>query len=205
MTDVLYSAPADRNREPILQVLQRWLPKNGTVLEIASGTGQHIEHFARALPDLRWQPSDPDPRQRASIGARINDSELDNVADPIDLDVLADWPDINVDAVIVANMLHISVPATLPAFFRGTAEVIEPGGILHIYGPFKRSGAHTTESNAEFDRSLRERNPVWGIRDLERVVEEATASDLTLREIVDMPANNFSLIFESEVDPHPGP
>ena len=195
MTNLPYSAPADRNRVPILQVLQRWLPESGSVLEIASGTGQHIEYFARACPQLHWYPSDPDPRQRASIEARIRESKLENVEDPMDLDVTGVWPTLTVDSLIVANMLHISAHATLPALCHGAADVIRPEGILHIYGPFKQSGEHTSESNAEFDRSLQARDAEWGIRELELVVDEACAHGFTLKEVIDMPANNFSIVF----------
>jgi cyclopropane fatty-acyl-phospholipid synthase-like methyltransferase len=199
MTNLLFSAPADRNRAPILQVLKRWLPDSGSVLEVASGTGQHVEYFARACPGLRWYPSDPDAQQRASIDARISASGLDNIEDAIDLDVRRTWPTLTVDSLIVANMLHISTQDTLPALCRGAATAIRPGGILHIYGPFKlakQGGQHTSVSNSDFDRSLRDRNPEWGIRELEKVIEEAAEWGFTLRQVVDMPANNFSIVFD---------
>lgn len=195
MSDILHSIYAERNRVPILDVLRRVLPARGRVLEIASGTGQHVAYFAKELPDLHWLPSDPDPAQRASISARIGAAGLANVDEPLDVDVLAEWPRLFVDAVIVANLLHVSPPETLAALCEGAAMVLPPGGVLHIYGPFKRHGAHTSTGNTEFDRSLRERNPAWGIRDLERVVEVAAANQLIRQEVVAMPANNFSLVF----------
>jgi len=193
---VLTSAPADRNKGPILEVLQRVLPSQGDVLEIASGSGQHVEAFARALPGLQWWPSDPDPHARASVDERITREGLTNVAAALDLDVLSHWAVNFVDAVIVANLLHISLPQTLPSLCQGAAEVLRTGGILHIYGPFKRHGAQTSDSNAAFDKSLRSHNPAWGIRDMERVIEIAASCNFDNIEINDMPANNFSLVFE---------
>ena len=200
MSSILHSIYAERNRVPILEVLRRVLPARGSVLEIASGTGQHIEYFAQSLPGLYWIPSDPDPTHRASISARISAAALENVDEPLDLDVLADWPRLFVDAVIVANLLHISPPETLSALCEGAARMMPPGGVLHIYGPFKRHGAHTSEGNTAFDRSPRERNPAWGIRDLERVIAVAAASGFVNREIIDMPANNFSVVFDLAAD-----
>ena len=196
MTDILYSAPAERNSQPILEVLLRVLPVRGCGLEIASGTGQHVVCFARALPDWIWQPSDPDPRQRASIRARTDQSGLPNLLPPVDLDVLEPWCVPPMDAVIVANLLHISPRETLAALFEGASHVLRPGGILHVYGPFKRHGAFTSESNAAFDDSLRRRNRAWGLRDLERVMEVAQRNRFECLEINDMPANNFSLVWK---------
>ena len=195
MTDILFSAPAERNSQPILEVLLRVLPEHGYGLEIASGTGQHAECFARALPGWVWQPSDPDPTQRASISARIDRSGLPNLLPPLDLDVLEPWPVSPMDAVIVANLLHISQKETLAALFVGASRVLRPGGILHVYGPFKRHGAFTSQSNAAFDASLRARNPDWGLRDLEEVREVAGQQGFECREVNDMPANNFSLVW----------
>jgi hypothetical protein len=196
MNDLLFSAAADRNSVPILEVLERVLPDHGQGLEIASGTGQHVVHFARALPGWRWQPSDPKPEQRRSIYARIGQSGLTNILPPLDLDVLQPWAVSPVDAIIVANLLHISPPETLPALMEGAELALRPGGMMHVYGPFKRNGAQTSDSNAEFEASLRSRNRVWGIRDLEKVIQVADKNGLVSREIIDMPANNFSLVFE---------
>ena len=190
-----FSQSCENNKAFIVQHLLTLFAGRNQVLEIASGTGQHIETFARACPQLHWTPSDPDPRQRASIKARIRASKLENVEDPMDLDVTGVWPTLTVDSLIVANMLHISAQDTLPALCHGAADVIRPEGILHIYGPFKQSGKHTSESNAEFDRSLKARDAEWGIRELELVVDEACAQGFTLKEVIDMPANNFSIVF----------
>ena len=195
MSDIRFSAPAERNRQFILDVLAPALPDSGRVLEIASGTGQHVAFFAAALPDLHWQPSDPDAAARLSIAARIHAEGLQNVAPPLDLDLLTDWPDLEVDAIITANLLHISEPGVLPALMEKAGQLLPSGGLLYIYGPFKVDGAFTSESNAEFDASLRARNPGWGIRDLKVVSAEAMAHGFSSPKIRDMPANNLSLSF----------
>ncbi len=195
MTDIRFSAPAERNRQLILDVLAPALPPSGRVLEIASGTGQHVTYFAAALPELRWQPSDPDPEARASIVARTQADNLENVEAPLDLDLLKPWPDLTVDAIITANLLHISEPEVLPALMEKAAGLLASDGLLHIYGPFKVNDAFTSESNAAFDASLKARNPRWGIRDLEQVAELAAANGFAAPLVRDMPANNFSLTF----------
>lgn len=192
---ILHSPAAERNRGPILEVLERVLPGRGTVLEVASGTGQHVVHFAAALPDLLWQPSDPEPRNRASIEARIEAAGLANVLAPLNLDVTGPWPELRVAAVIVANLLHVSAPATTAALCAGAAGVLEPGGILLVYGPFNRDGRYTSEGNARFDAELRARHPDWGIRDVEDLIARAGEAGLAVAEIVDMPANNLAVVF----------
>lgn len=197
MTGIRYSAAAERNRQFILDVLAPALPDQGRVLEIASGTGQHVTFFAAALPHLYWQPSDPDPDARASISARIAAEGLANVAAPLDLDLLESWPEMEVDAVVTANLLHISEPEVLPALMRMAGELLRAGGLLHIYGPFKVGGRFTSPSNADFDTSLRARNPVWGLRDLETVIDAAQANGFSEPEVRDMPANNLSISFRA--------
>lgn len=191
---ILHAPATERNRGPILEVLRRTLPARGRVLEIASGTGQHVVYFAEALPALEWIPSDPDPAQRASIAARTAAAGLNNVADPLDLDVLGDWPELAVDAVITANLLHVSARETMAGLCRGAAAVLPPGGPLHVYGPFKRGGEHTSEGNRRFDQSLERQNSAWGIRDVEDLLEEAVDAGLRLAEIIEMPANNLSVV-----------
>ena len=171
------------------------LPESGTVLEIASGTGQHISYFAAALPHLVWLPSDPNPESRDSIRAITRRDALENVSEPLDLDVLVGWPDIPVAAIITANLLHISAPEVLGAFMQGASTLLSGGAYLHIYGPFLQNGEFTSTGNAEFDTSLRARNPDWGLRDLDDVVAAAGAQGFSQVSIVDMPANNFSLSF----------
>lgn len=187
------SAAAERNKDPILQVLRRVLPSSGLVLEVASGTGQHVEHFARALPGLLWQPSDPDPECRASVRGRVK--TLGNIRAPLDLDVVKrPWPVARADAIICINMIHIAPWAAAEALVAGAAQVLGPGGLLFLYGPYRRFGRHTAPSNEAFDASLRARDPAWGVRDLEAVVKLAETAGLALEEVVEMPANNLSVV-----------
>jgi len=187
------AASAERNRGPILEVLRRVLPPGGLVLEIASGTGQHVSHFARALPLLRWQPSDPDAESRESVRAWVEG--LGNVLAPVELNVLKrPWPVARADAVVCINMIHIAPWACAEALVSGAGELVGAGGVLFLYGPFRRFGRHTSLSNEAFDASLRGSDPDWGVRDLEAVVEIARAAGFGLEEVVEMPANNLSVV-----------
>ena len=189
------SAPAERNKQPILDVLKRVLPAKGLVLEIASGTGQHVVHFAAALPELNWQPSDPDPELIRSIEARRAEAALPNLLPPIELDVQsAPWPLVRADAVLCSNMVHVAPWAATAALMRGAAAALPPEGVLVLYGPYRRGGRHTSPGNEEFDRALRAENSEWGLRDVEAVIAEAGREGLALREIVEMPANNLTLV-----------
>ena len=191
-----YAPATTRNREPILAVLRRVLPAEGTVLEIASGTGEHAVHFARALPGLVWQPSDRDPDLRASVAAWTRAEGVANIRAPLALDVTDDpWPIARADAVVCINMIHISPWAATEGLMRGAAAILPAGGVLYLYGPYKRGGQHTAPSNAAFDASLRAQNPAWGVRDLDDVAAAASRAGLALDEIVEMPANNLSVIF----------
>ncbi|RME24928.1 MAG: DUF938 domain-containing protein [Deltaproteobacteria bacterium] len=188
-----------RNRDPILDVLRRVLPgpapQDRLVLEIAAGTGQHAVYFAAALPWLRWLPTDPDPAAVASIAAWRDEAGLANLLDPVALDVTQPWPVDAADAVYCCNMLHIAPwPCTL-ALLDGARSVLPTGAPLVVYGPFQRGGRHTAPSNAAFDRSLRERDPRWGVRDLDVVAAEARSRGLALDEVVPMPANNLTVVF----------
>ena len=192
------SAPAaERNREPILEVLSRVLPKAGVVLEIASGTGQHAVHFAAALPGVTWQPSDPDAASRASIEAWRKHASLANLNAPVALDVRSTpWnvPD-SLAAIVCINMIHIAPWEAAQALFQGARERLTSDGVLFLYGPYKRDGAHTAPSNEAFYNQLRATNPAWGVRNMEDVVELGRAADLWMEQAVPMPANNFCLIF----------
>ena len=190
-----FTSSAERNKQPLLDVLSRVLPARGLVLEIASGTGQHAVHFAAALPGLRWQPSDPDPEFRRSIDARRAEAALPNLLPAIELDVQrAPWPVARADAVLCINMVHVAPWAATAALMRGAGRVLASGGVLVLYGPYRRGGRHTSPSNEEFDRALRDENPEWGLRDAEAVIDEAGREGLALREIVAMPANNLSIV-----------
>jgi SAM-dependent methyltransferase len=191
-----FAAAAERNKGPILDVLERVLPRAGFVLEIASGTGQHVAHFARAFPEVVWQPSDPDPALRDSIRAWIGREALANVRAPLALDVFDRlWPLAHADAVLCTNMIHVAPWAAAQALIAGAADVVNDGGVLFLYGPFRRFGRHTAPSNAAFDAQLRAKDPAWGVRDLEAVADLATAAGFTLADVVDMPANNVSVVF----------
>jgi len=192
----LHAAATERNREPILEVLRRALPATGLVLEIASGTGQHVVFFARALPALRWQPSDPSPAHQDSIRAWIAAEGTENVAPPLPLDVERwPWPLTRADAILNINMIHIAPWSAAEALFRGAARVLSPPAPLVLYGPFKRDGRHTAESNQRFDERLRGEDPRWGVRDVADVQALATAAGFAAPEIIAMPANNLSLVF----------
>jgi hypothetical protein len=192
----LSSAAVARNRGPILEVLRRVLPKQGLVLEVASGSGEHVVHFAAELTSLTFAPSDPSQKARESVAAWIASSGVENVLAPLALDAATtSWPIEQADAVICINMVHISPWAATEGLFGNSAAILPVGAPLYLYGPYKRGGAHTAPSNAEFDASLRAQNPAWGVRDLETIVDLGRQAGFEPPEIVQMPANNLSLIF----------
>ena len=191
-------APATaRNRQPILDVLRSRLPAEGVVLEIASGSGEHIVYFAAALPGLVFQPSDPSAEARASIDDWVQTEGLGNVREALALDAAGEvWPIERADAVLCCNMIHIAPWEAAVGLISGAARLLAEGGTLYLYGPYRRDGRHTAPSNEAFDRDLRQRNPAWGVRDLETVAALAAAQGFTSPEIIDMPANNLSLLFK---------
>lgn len=196
MSDARAHAPATlRNREPILERLRAELPPSGTVLEVASGSGEHAIFFAAALPSLRWQPSDPDAAARASIAAWAATANIPNLAPPIDLDVMAPaWPIGRADAVVAINLLHISPWAATAGLVEGAARLLAPGAPLLVYGPFLEDGVATAPSNLDFDSSLKARNPAWGLRRVEAIAQAAAPwFDGPVRHA--MPANNLTLVF----------
>jgi SAM-dependent methyltransferase len=188
------SPPAERNKQPIADVLARVLPPVGVVLEIASGTGQHAEHFARAFPALTWQPSDPDAGALAILEERVRRAALPNLRAPLELDVHELPPMGGITAVICCNMIHIAPWSACAALLLNAERWLAPGGRLVLYGPYKRGGQHTAPSNAAFDADLRRRNPEWGVRDLDDVVAVARRHSFKLSEVVAMPANNFTVV-----------
>ena len=186
-----------RNRDPILQVLRRCLRADATVLEIASGAGEHAVFFAEALPQVRWRPSDPDAAARTSIAAWRAEAGLTNLEAPVALDA-ADrfsWPAAPVDAVVCINMIHIAPWAAAEGLMAGAGRLLPTGGQLFLYGPFVEADVPTAPSNLAFDESLRDRNAAWGLRRLDEVVALAGAQGLRLAERVAMPANNLALVF----------
>ena len=193
------SAAAERNKEPIAQQLRLLLRPDAAVLEIASGTGQHVAHFAAAMQASHWQPTDSNPDNLSLIQARIEGLNAAHIGAPLLLDVhQADWGlDPQFDAVLAINLIHIAPWSATDALFSGALRALRPEGarLLILYGPFKRDGVPTAPSNAEFDRSLQQRNPAWGLRDLGTVTQGAEAHGLRLHSVQQMPANNLLVVF----------
>jgi hypothetical protein len=205
MSDDRQFAPAtQRNREPILEVLQRTLPSTGTILEIASGTGEHAVFFAPQLPGRKWLPTDINYLSLVSISAWLKHSPSDNIYPPILLDVCANIWSIEqekqyldeITAIVSINMIHIAPWAACLGLMAGAGRILPENGILYLYGPFKQNGQHTAPSNAAFDEWLKSQNPEWGVRDLEEVIAVAKMQNLHWCETVSMPANNLSVIFQ---------
>lgn len=190
-------APATaRNREPILNVLRRVFTEPGLILEIASGTGEHAVFFGEHLPHLVWQPSDIDADSLSSIEAWRQDSRLSNIRPPLALDATGEiWPIESADGILSCNMIHIAPIEATEGLLRGAARVLSRGRALVLYGPFREGGEHTAESNERFDAGLRARNPAWGVRDLDAIIEQAAELGLVHEETVRMPANNLTVVF----------
>lgn len=196
-----YAPATERNREPILKVLSRVLPPQGNILELASGTGEHAVFFAPRLLPCQWYPSDPNPLLRDSIEAWRNYQSVDNLLSPLNIDVCeSQWQveklKIEINAIVNINMLHISPWQACLGLMAGSNRILPSGGVLYLYGPYKQNGQHTAESNRSFDESLRRQNPDWGVRDLEDVMRIAKSEALEVQEIVVMPANNLSVVFQ---------
>ena len=203
MTTPLASSPAaERNKQPILEVLQRVLPARGTALEIASGNGQHVAWFGAAMRGWIWQPSDAEPQALAEIAARNADAGLTNVRAPMLLDAMESrWPSTGpafteaFDAIYCANMLHIAPWPACAALMRGATRHLALDGVLVLYGPYLEDGVPTAPGNLAFDTSLRERDPRWGIRRVADVMAQAHKASLQLQARYPMPANNLLLVF----------
>lgn len=205
-----YAPATERNRQPILDILKRVLPPTGTVLEVASGTGQHAIYFAPQLQPRQWLPSEPDPILRASIIVWETDFPASNLHPPLILDVQQSiWPveqpnlpltvsltEFPITAIVNINMIHISPWSACLGLMAGANRILPSGGILYLYGPYQQNGQHTAPSNVSFDESLRASNPAWGVRHLEEVIAVAAAENLNLLEVIPMPANNLSVIFQ---------
>ena len=190
-----FSEACERNKEPILAVLREAFADRRRVVEIGAGTGQHAVHFARHLPHVAWQPTDR-AEWLEGLAARVAAEGPPNLLPPVELDVLREtWPAVRGDAVFSANTLHIMSWPAVQALFAGLAHILEPGGVLAVYGPFRYRGAFTTASNAAFDAMLRERDPASGVRDFEAVHLLAEAAGLALQADHPMPANNQLLLW----------
>jgi Protein of unknown function (DUF938) len=197
MSDDRQYAPATlRNRDFILDVLRDVLPMTGVILEVASGSGEHVVHFARSFPSLVFQPSDPDPDARLSVAAWARAAGVTNVRAPIALDASEPvWPIASADGIICINMIHISPWEATVGLIKGAAAILPSASPFYLYGPYKREGFATAASNQAFDRSLRDRNPTWGLRDLEAVAATAQTVGFSGPVITEMPANNLSAVF----------
>jgi hypothetical protein len=197
LADPRRRAPAtERNRAPIAEVIGPLLPAGGTILEVASGTGEHAAYFAGRFPDRSWQPSDCDEAGLASIAAWRDQARLANLRAPLRLDAAAaDWPAVRADAILCVNMVHISPWTATEGLMRGAARVLALGAPLILYGPYLRAGVPTAPSNLDFDASLKARDPEWGLRAVETVAAEAAARGMDFDRLFEMPANNLILLF----------
>jgi len=194
MSDRPHSPAAERNREPILKVLRAWLPRSGRMLEIGAGTGQHARYFAPAFPLWQWQPTDH-PDELPTLQAGLSDHGLANIEPALALDVTGAWPEEYFDAAYSANTAHIMHFPAVEAMFAGAGRHLNAGGLFVLYGPFMRDGRHNAQSNADFDISLRRRDPGMGIRDLNDLDRLAARGGLERIAELRMPANNYILIF----------
>jgi hypothetical protein len=194
--ELLTSPAAERNKDPILTVLETVLPAQGSVLEIASGTGQHVCFFATELPGIRWQPTEPDPASREAIVTRVREAGLPNVEAPIALDVHEPrWPVASsYDAVVCINMVHISPWSATNALCLGAARHLRTHGKLVLYGPYLENGT-AVQSNLDFDATLKRRNVEWGLRELDDVTRVAALHGLQRQQVVRMPANNLTVVY----------
>ncbi|MBB4284871.1 DUF938 domain-containing protein [Roseospira goensis] len=197
--DRLHAPATARNRDAIRAVLTRVLPAEGTLLEVACGSGEHAAHLAPALPGWRWRPTEADPVSARGAATLLADTGPDTV-EPVRLfDVRTrPWPDPitrGVTAILAINLIHIAPWAVAEALLAGAGHTLPPGGLLYLYGAFMVDGRHTAPSNDAFDRSLRAQESSWGVRDLTDVVAAARRHGLTLSETVSMPANNLSVVF----------
>ena len=195
-SDRRFSPSAERNKGPIGEVLSQVLPERGVVLEVGSGTGQHVVQLARAMPKLIWQPSERNAECLRSIRAWLSVEALSNVRPPLHLDVnTLPWPVDSAAALVCINMLHIAPWSAAEALFSGGKSLLSGGGLMCLYGPFKREGRHTSPSNKDFDALLRRQDPQWGVRDLDEVSGIADVKGFDLLQTHEMPSNNLTVVF----------
>ncbi|MEM7135429.1 MAG: DUF938 domain-containing protein [Myxococcota bacterium] len=200
-----FAPAAERNRRAIASALRQYLPPRGLVLEVASGTGQHAEHFSEVFPSLEWQPTDILDTALESIGARAHASGRSNFRQPLRLDVQSQpWPIDRANAIVCINMVHIAPWEASLALFEGAAHLLCPSEVLFTYGPYRVDGAHTAPSNQAFDQNLRSRDPAWGVRDIGELEEVAAANGFTLEATLPMPTENMTLVWKREPLRHTG-
>ena len=191
-----YAPAADRNKSPISAILKSILPDAGSVLEIASGTGQHVVHFAHQFPELQWQPSEAEPALLSSIRGYMNAQDHTNIEAPIVIDVhQEEWSAGTYSAILAVNLIHIAPWSATTGLFRGAAQHLKIGGHLILYGPYRFFGRDHAESNRRFDQRLRAENPNWGVRDIASIGTEAARFGFALNAVLPMPANNHVLVF----------
>ena len=203
----LFFPATQRNRDFIGDVLSRIIKKDGLILEIGSGSGEHGVFFQKRFPEIIWQTSDPDLLYRKSIISWIEYEELNNkMPQPLELDVeKIPWKvplklTHSMQGIVSINMIHVAQWACTIALFKGASKLLKKGQFLILYGPFKIGNKHTSQSNYFFDNSLKIKNDLWGIRNLEEVTDEAKKNGFFREKIVNMPANNFSVIFRKFLD-----
>ena len=200
MIDKPFAPSAEKNRHDILEVLKAELAPQSHVLELASGTGQHACHFAQAMPQVKWQPSDLSDKLEG-LQLWIDESGCDNIEAPLVLDVdSAQWPELSVDACYAANTLHIISWELVQPFFAGCAGVLKPAGKLLVYGPYSFDGKHTAPSNEQFDQHLKSQDPQMGIRDVLELDRLAFRHGFAAARLIEMPVNNFLAIWEKVWD-----
>lgn len=195
--DLPFAPASERNKQPILEVLQRELPSSGLILEIGSGTGQHVVHFSQNLPELQWQPSDQ-AKNLPGLQGRLDQEAGANVLPAIQLDVAGDWPKIEVAAIFSANTAHIMSWPEVVHMFDGVAVLLKPAGVFCLYGPFNENGEFTSASNQQFDQQLRSQKPSMGLRDVAELEKLAQQRQLHLQQQIAMPANNQVLVFHKQ-------
>lgn len=196
-----HAPQADRSKGPIVDVLRRVLPDYGIVLEIGSGTGQHVMHFARELPGIEWQPSDYDQVAVASVDSYRREARLPNLREPLLLEVRKrTWGNGLLDGVLGINLVHVTSWSVCEGLFDGARRHLRPDGVLFLYGPFKQGGGFESAEDEALDAALRARNPDWGLRDLEAVVALGRVRGLIVEQVVDMPGGDLGVVFRKQID-----
>ena len=192
---------ADRSKGPIVEILRRVLPDTGIALEVGSGTGQHIVHFASTFPALEWQPSDYDQVACASIDSYRREARVKNLREPLLLEVRQKiWGHGHLDAVLAINLVHVTSWSVCEGLFDGARRHLRPGGVLFLQGPFKQGGGFDSPESARLDAMLRDKNPDWGLRDLEAVAALGTVRGLLVEQVIDMPGGELATLFRKSVD-----